>query len=151
MLQHTERRRWRWLLVGALLPGLFLGQMDNAVQHRMPRYIQRYMTGGPRLGFLQWPQDLQAVRYELEIFSQIPEELDPEHPVEKALYRDAEIYTNRILLDEGKLPDLDGELPLFWRVGPTTWTGIPWEAIPSRRSSRTPWNGTCVMHQCPVP
>lgn len=125
MLQHTERRRWRWLLVGALLPGLFLGQMDNAVQHRMPRYIQRYMTGGPRLGFLQWPQDLQTVRYELEIFSQIPEELDPEHPVEKALYRDAEIYTNRILLDEGKLPDLDGELPLFWRVRAYDLDGNP--------------------------
>lgn len=31
MLQHMERRRWRWLLVGALLPGLFLGQLDNAV------------------------------------------------------------------------------------------------------------------------
>ncbi len=152
MLQHTERRRWRWLLVGALLPGLFLGQLDNAVQHRMPRYIQRYMTGGPRLGFLQWPQDLQAVRYELEIFSQIPEELDPEHSVEEVLYRvmlkstptgscwmkrSCRIWMESCLFSGGS--------------GPTTWTGIPWEAIPSRQSSRTPWNGTCVMHRCPVP
>lgn len=149
MLQHTERRRWRWLLVGALLPGLFAGQMDNTLQQRMPRYIQRYVQGGPRLGLLQWPEDLQAVRYELEVFSQVPDDLDPDHPVEEVLYRNEEIYTNRILLDEGQLLSLDDGLPLFWRVRAYDLEGNPMGAYsqPAELQSTLERN----MRDAPVP
>lgn len=149
MLQHTERRRWRWLLVGALLPGLFAGQMDNTLQQRMPRYIQRYVQGGPRLGLLQWPEDLQAVRYELEVFSQVPDDLDPDHPVEEVLYRNEEIYTNRILLDEGQLLSLDDGLPLFWRVRAYDLEGNPMGAYsqPTELQSTLERN----MRDAPVP
>lgn len=95
MLQQSLKGYWRWLLIGAMLPGIFLGQMDNPLQHRVPRYLVRYNQGGLSLGLLQWPENLQAVRYELEIFSQVPEELDPEQPVEGAVYRNGEIYTNK--------------------------------------------------------
>lgn len=125
MLQQSLKGYWRWLLIGAMLPGIFLGQMDNPLQHRVPRYLVRYNQGGLSLGLLQWPENLQAVRYELEIFSQVPEELDPEQPVEGAVYRNGEIYTNRILLDEGKLPSLDDGLPLFWRVRAYDLDGNP--------------------------
>ena len=149
MLQHTERRRWRWLLVGALLPGLFAGQLDNTLQQRMPRYIQRYVQGGPRLGLLQWPEDLQAVRYELEVFSQVPDDLDPDHPVEEVLYRNEEIYTNRILLDEGQLLSLDDGLPLFWRVRAYDLEGNPMGAYsqPTELQSTLERN----MRDAPVP
>ena len=70
MLQQSLKGYWRWLLIGAMLPGIFLGQMDNPLQHRVPRYLVRYNQGGLSLGLLQWPENLQAVRYELEIFSQ---------------------------------------------------------------------------------
>lgn len=42
MLQQSLKGYWRWLLIGAMLPGIFLGQMDNPLQHRVPRYLVRY-------------------------------------------------------------------------------------------------------------
>lgn len=35
-------RLWRFLLVMALLPGLFAGQFGNSLQHRISRFLSRY-------------------------------------------------------------------------------------------------------------
>lgn len=118
-------RLWRFLLVAALLPGLFAGQFSNTLQHRTSWLLQRYSQPEPQLALLQWPENLQAVRYELEIFSSIPEELDAQTPVTAALYRNDELYGNQLLLPESQLPDLDGAQPLLWRVRPLDMDGNP--------------------------
>ena len=46
MPQQSLKGYWRWLLIGAMLPGIFVGQMDNPLQHRVPRYMVRYNQGG---------------------------------------------------------------------------------------------------------
>jgi lysophospholipase L1-like esterase len=118
-------RLWRFLLVAALLPGLFAGQFSNTLQHRTSWLLQRYSQPEPQLALLQWPENLQAVRYELEIFSSIPEDLDAQTPVTAALYRNDELYGNQLLLPESQLPDLDGAQPLLWRVRALDMDGNP--------------------------
>ena len=118
-------RLWRFLLVAFLLPGLFAGQFNNTLQHRTSRILSQYSQPAPQLALLQWPADLQAVRYELEIFSRVPEELEPQQPVEAAVYRNDELYGNQLLLKENQLPDLEGNLPLLWRVRPLDMDGNP--------------------------
>lgn len=118
-------RLWRFLLVAALLPGLFAGQFGNTLQHRTSRLLSRYSQPAPQLALLQWPVDLQAVRYELEIFSHVPEDLDPQYPVAEAFYRNEELYGNQTLLDERELSGLQDDQPLFWRVRPLDMDGNP--------------------------
>lgn len=118
-------RLWRFLLVMALLLGLFAGQFSNSLQHRTSWFLSRYSQPDPQLALLRWPENLQAVRYELEIFSSIPEDLDAQTPVTAALYRNDELYGNQLLLPESQLPDLDGAQPLLWRVRALDMDGNP--------------------------
>lgn len=118
-------RLWRFMLIAALLPGLFAGQFNNTLQHRANRALQRYAQPAPKLDLLQWPENLQAVRYELEIFTHVPEDLDPQYPVTEALYRNDELYGNQTLLEESQLPELDGSQPILWRVRPLDMDGNP--------------------------
>lgn len=130
-------RLWRFLLVMALLPGLFAGKFGNSLQYRTSRFLSRYFQPAPQLALLRWPENLQAVRYELEIFSYVPDSLDPQLPVDTVLYRNDELYGNQLLLDEKQLPGLEEEQPLFWRVRPLDMEGGPIGAYSSVRELRT--------------
>lgn len=74
------------------------------------------------LGVLSWPQNLNAVRWELEVFAGVPAGLDDETPVSNAVYRNEQIYMNSVMLDTTALPQ--GE-PLFFRVRPYDLDGNP--------------------------
>ena len=48
------------------------------------------------LGLLTWPEQLDAVRYELELLDGIPLNLDPAREADHALYRNSRIYSAQI-------------------------------------------------------
>lgn len=73
---------------------------------------------------LTWQEDPESVRYEVEIFRGLPENLDRNSPVENHLYDNQRIYTNQVLVDLSTFPP--GEAPLYWRVRPidANWEGM---------------------------
>lgn len=73
-------------------------------------------------GVLSWPQNLNAVRFEVEIFAGAPQGLVADQPVERAVYRNGYIYTNHVMLDMSKFSSTQ---PLFWRVRAYDLDGNP--------------------------
>lgn len=73
-------------------------------------------------GCLTWPQNLNAVRSEVEIFKKIPKDLRADTPIANAIYRNTQVYTNSLMLDMRQLP---AEKPLFYRVRAYDLDGHP--------------------------
>ena len=73
-------------------------------------------------GCLTWPQNLNAVRSEVEIFKKIPKDLRADTPIATAIYRNTQVYTNSLMLDMRQLP---AEKPLFYRVRAYDLDGHP--------------------------
>lgn len=73
---------------------------------------------------LTWQEDPESVRYEVEIFRGLPDNLDRNEPVENHLYDNRRIYSNQVLVDLSAFPP--GEAPLYWRVRPidADWQGM---------------------------
>lgn len=73
---------------------------------------------------LTWQEDPESVRYEVEIFRGLPDNLDRNEPVENHLYDNRRIYSNQALVDLSAFPP--GEAPLYWRVRPidADWQGM---------------------------
>ncbi len=75
-----------------------------------------------RYGCLIWPQNLNAVRSEVEIFKEIPKDLRADAPIATAIYRNTQVYTNSLMLD---MRQLQAEKPLFYRVRAYDLDGHP--------------------------
>lgn len=73
-------------------------------------------------GCLTWPQNLNAVRSEVEIFKKIPKDLRADTPIANAIYRNTQVYTNGLMLD---MRQLQAEKPLFYRVRAYDLDGHP--------------------------
>lgn len=73
-------------------------------------------------GCLTWPQNLNAVRSEVEIFAEIPKDLRADTPIANAIYRNTQVYTNSLMLD---MRQLQAEKPLFYRVRAYDLDGHP--------------------------
>ena len=73
-------------------------------------------------GCLTWPQNLNAVRSEVEIFKKIPKDLRADAPIANAIYRNTQVYTNSLMLD---MRQLQAEKPLFYRVRAYDLDGHP--------------------------
>lgn len=73
-------------------------------------------------GCLTWPQNLNAVRSEVEIFKEIPKDLRADTPIANAIYRNTHVYTNSLMLD---MRQLQAEKPLFYRVRAYDLDGHP--------------------------
>lgn len=73
-------------------------------------------------GCLTWPQNLNAVRSEVEIFKKIPKDLRADTPIANAIYRNTHVYTNSLMLD---MRQLQAEKPLFYRVRAYNLDGHP--------------------------
>ncbi len=73
-------------------------------------------------GCLTWPQNLNAVRSEVEIFKEIPKDLRADTPIATAIYRNTHVYTNSLMLD---MKQLQEEKPLFYRVRAYDLDGYP--------------------------
>lgn len=73
-------------------------------------------------GCLTWPQNLNAVRSEVEIFKEIPKDLRADAPIGNAIYRNTQVYTNSLMLD---MRQLQAEKPLFYRVRAYDLDGHP--------------------------
>ena len=73
-------------------------------------------------GCLTWPQNLNAVRSEVEIFKEIPKDLRADAPIATAIYRNTQVYMNSLMLDMRQLP---GKEPLFYRVRSYDLDGHP--------------------------
>lgn len=73
-------------------------------------------------GCLTWPQNLNAVRSEVEIFKEIPKDLRADTPIANAIYRNTQVYTNSLMLD---MRQLQAEKPLFYRVRAYDLDGHP--------------------------
>lgn len=72
---------------------------------------------------LSWPENAESVRYEVEIFKGLPEQLDRNTPLEETVYHNRRIYMNRILV---RVPPVMDGTPLYWRVRPI---GADWEGL----------------------
>ena len=73
-------------------------------------------------GCLTWPQNLNAVRSEVEIFKKIPKDLRADTPIANAIYRNTQVYTNSLMLD---MRQWQAEKPLFYRVRAYDLDGHP--------------------------
>ncbi len=66
---------------------------------------------------LTWSEDLNMVYYELEIFSNLPDDLSDAELSPNHIYYSATIYTNAVQIDLTKIaPQYLGKAPLYWRV-----------------------------------
>ena len=90
----------------------------------LPSQIEEKTGPQEKLILLTWQEDPESVRYEVEIFRGLPENLDRNSPVENHLYDNQRIYTNQVLVDLSTFPP--GEAPLYWRVRPidANWEGM---------------------------
>lgn len=85
---------------------------------------------------LSWPQNLNAVRSEVEIFGLLPEDMDDDKRVDAAIYRNDRIYSNKVLIDASLFPK---DIPLFWRVRAYDLDGNPTGPGRSRRNWKAHW------------
>lgn len=90
----------------------------------LPSQMEEKAGEQEKLILLTWQEDPESVRYEVEIFRGLPENLDRNSPVENHLYDNQRIYTNQVLVDLSAFPP--GEAPLYWRVRPidADWQGM---------------------------
>lgn len=126
-----------------LQSALAAGREEGAVP------VQAEEKAGPqeKLILLTWQEDPESVRYEVEIFRGLPENLDRNSPVESHLYDNQRIYTNQVLVDLSTFPP--GEAPLYWRVRPidANWQGMgPFSSPMEVRSTMKP-----VTRNAPYP
>lgn len=97
----------------------------------LPSQMEEKAGEQEKLILLTWQEDPESVRYEVEIFRGLPENLDRNSPVENHLYDNQRIYTNQVLVDLSTFPP--GEAPSTGGCAPLTPTGKAW--VPSPR----PW------------
>lgn len=110
---HTKwkQRMAIGLLIAALPISLTAGTLSFRCGEVRAAQAARVETGD--YGYLIWPQNLNAVRNEVEIFAEIPKDLRDDAPASTAVYRNTQVYTGSLMLDMTKLPS---EKPLFYRV-----------------------------------
>lgn len=77
------------------------------------------------LGLLTWPEQLDAVRYELELLDGIPLNLDPAREADHALYRNSRIYSAQALLPLKELRKKQTTGILYYRVRAFDLDGQP--------------------------
>ena len=77
------------------------------------------------LGLLTWPEQLDAVRYELELLDGIPLNLDPAREADHALYRNSRIYSAQALLPLEELRKKQTTGILYYRVRAFDLDGQP--------------------------
>lgn len=99
---------------------LAAGKDDGAAAEQ----VEEKSDTGENLILLTWQEDPESVRYEVEIFRGLPENLDRNSPLEQHLYDNQRIYSNQVLVDLSAFPP--GEAPLYWRVRPidANWQGM---------------------------
>lgn len=126
-----------------LQSALAAGREEGAV----PAQAEEKAGPQEKLILLTWQEDPESVRYEVEIFRGLPENLDRNSPVENHLYDNQRIYTNQVLVDLAAFPP--GEAPLYWRVRPidANWQGMgPFSSPMEVRSTMKP-----VSRNAPYP
>lgn len=126
-----------------LQSALAAGREEGAV----PAQAEEKAGPQEKLILLTWQEDPESVRYEVEIFRGLPENLDRNSPVENYLYDNQRIYTNQVLVDLAAFPP--GEAPLYWRVRPidANWQGMgPFSSPMEVRSTMKP-----VSRNAPYP
>lgn len=126
-----------------LQSALAAGREEGAV----PAQAEEKAGPQEKLILLTWQEDPESVRYEVEIFRGLPENLDRNSPVENHLYDNQRIYTNQVLVDLVAFPP--GEAPLYWRVRPidANWQGMgPFSSPMEVRSTMKP-----VSRNAPYP
>lgn len=126
-----------------LQSALAAGREEGAV----PAQTEEKAGPQEKLILLTWQEDPESVRYEVEIFRGLPENLDRNSPVENRLYDNQRIYTNQVLVDLAAFPP--GEAPLYWRVRPidANWQGMgPFSSPMEVRSTMKP-----VSRNAPYP
>lgn len=126
-----------------LQSALAAGREEGAV----PAQTEEKAGPQEKLILLTWQEDPESVRYEVEIFRGLPENLDRNSPVENHLYDNQRIYTNQVLVDLAAFPP--GETPLYWRVRPidANWQGMgPFSSPMEVRSTMKP-----VSRNAPYP
>ena len=115
---------WKAAVLGAVLlaiPSVMVGYtMMTGCSRVKAAEVESEAQGA--YGVLTWPQNLNAVRYEVEVFAGVPKDLTPDQPISQAVYRNAYVYTHRVILDMTKLP---ADKPLFWRVRAFDLDGNP--------------------------
>lgn len=126
-----------------LQSALAAGREEGAV----PAQAEEKAGPQEKLILLTWQEDPESVRYEVEIFRGLPENLDRNSPVENHLYDNQRIYTNQVLVDLSAFPP--AEAPLYWRVRPidANWQGMgPFSSPMEVRSTMKP-----VSRNAPYP
>ena len=114
----------RWLAAGLCLAVLPLSMTAGSSYFQCEKVCaaQVIKEENGQYGCLTWPQNLNAVRSEVEILAEIPKDLSADAPAASAIYRNTQVYTNSLMLDMRQLP---AEKPLFYRVRAYDLDGHP--------------------------
>lgn len=125
------------LMMALWMPAVSCGAEEIPVSESSSVSLQA-TEKSTHLALLTWPDNLESVRYEVEIFQGLPENLDRNQPVEESLYRNKKIYTNKLLINLDDFPS-DASGILYWRVRPidADWEGLaPFSAPMEIRSTK---------------
>lgn len=119
---HTKwkQRMAIGLLIAALPISFTVGTLPFRSSEVRAAQAARVETGD--YGCLTWPQNLNAVRSEVEIFKKIPKDLRADTPIANAIYRNTHVYMNSLMLD---MRQWQAEKPLFYRVRAYDLDGHP--------------------------
>ena len=120
MAIQWKRRLAAGLALAVLPLAMTAGSLHFHCEEVRAAQAARVETGN--YGCLTWPQNLNAVRSEVEIFKEIPKDLRADTPIANAIYRNTQVYTNSLMLDMRQLP---AEKPLFYRVRAYDLDGHP--------------------------
>lgn len=117
-----------------------------------PSAVEAAAQTGPSLGrhlrLLEWPENLGAVRYEVEIFDHIPSTLSGSEREEESLYRDSHIYSPGLLLDLDAVAGDHETDALYWRVRALDLEGRPISDFSALSQIRRP---AVPLRDAPIP
>ena len=128
------------LWVALTLPFVSYAEVPIGLEGIFPSSVSREAEKPEQLVLLNWPDNPESVRYEVEIFRGLPSDLDRNTPVEAPLYHNKKIYTNKVLVNLSDFQNGESGI-LYWRVRPidADWEGLaPFSAPMEVRSTMKP-------------
>ncbi|MCD2435643.1 GDSL-type esterase/lipase family protein [Acidaminococcus sp. NSJ-142] len=150
--QRAPRPLLGKVLMMFLLPALLLGTFTAQRLKSSPAAAlsSEEEPVQQELGMIQWPQNLNAVRYEVEIFPADKTSPDPQKPAPQAVYRNEQVFTSNLLLPEQQFAqERKQNIPLLWRVRAFDLDGNPITPYSQPQSLTQSWRK--VDRDAPLP
>lgn len=129
MRRGWKRAVWTGLVAVVLAAGIagwhLGGVCENSVQAADRPVSAEKTLAVSEVMLLRWTENLNAVKYEVELLPSIPPDLQRNEPHVSHVYDNDQIYSDGVMIDLAKeAPQALGK-PLYWRVRPKDLDGNP--------------------------